>query len=399
MSADQVGELTTTLSELTGVDDELIQQGSNLLLTFKNVKNAGAGLDAVFNRANAAALDLAAAGFGSVESNATMLGKALNDPTAGLTALTRAGVQFTEQQKEQIATLVASGDQLAAQKIILGEVEAQVGGTAEASASSFDKIQVALGNLQEGFGAAFLPVIDELLPVFMELLDELGPILAPLGKALAALARVIIELLAPILAQLAPIIAQVATALAGELMRVVEALQPHLPALALALGQILLALVPLLPPLADLLIALVPLIEPLTELAVLIAENVAWIVGNWVPALNALVGPLSTLVGWLSTLVHWLRNALDWMTKLVQKISGGILDKIGGIIGVPWAAIPTVATAGPTTMRGVAPRKATGSVTVNVVSPLTANPYVVGRQVQRALQRSTSIDGGTLTVI
>jgi L-lysine 2,3-aminomutase len=37
-------------------------------------------------------------------------------------------VTFTDQQKEQIKTLVKSGHTLGAQKIILKEVESQVGG-------------------------------------------------------------------------------------------------------------------------------------------------------------------------------------------------------------------------------------------------------------------------------
>ena len=100
----------------------------------------------VFDRATAAAADLSAAGFGSMDGAAKMLGKALNDPEAGLTALGRAGVTFTDQQKEQIKTLVESGDTLGAQKIILGEVESQVGGTAAASATAGEKISVAFGN-------------------------------------------------------------------------------------------------------------------------------------------------------------------------------------------------------------------------------------------------------------
>jgi hypothetical protein len=128
---------------VTGIDDDAIQAGANLVLTFKNVANAGAGVDAIFDRTLAAATDLSATGFGSVEDSAKTLAKALNDPTQGMSALTRAGVTFTDQQKEQIKTLQASGRTLDAQKLILAEVESQVGGVAAASASSADKMKVA----------------------------------------------------------------------------------------------------------------------------------------------------------------------------------------------------------------------------------------------------------------
>lgn len=166
LTANQVGNLSSALSAKIGVDDEAIQAGANLLLTFKNVRNeAGKGAD-VFTRATAAGADLAATGFGSIESNAKMLGKALNDPEKGLTALTRAGVQFTEGQKKQIAGFVESGNLLGAQKVILGEVEAQVGGVAAATVTSSDKAKVAWGNLKEQIGTALLPVLDRLAAFF-----------------------------------------------------------------------------------------------------------------------------------------------------------------------------------------------------------------------------------------
>lgn len=160
LSAEQVGNLSGELSARIGVDDELIQSGANLLLTFKNVRNeVGKGND-IFTRATAAGADLAAAGFGSITSNAKSLGVALNDPVKGIAKLTKSGVTFTEQQKAQIKTLVASGDTLSAQKIILGEIENQVGGAAEASATAGDKAAVAFGNLKEQIGTALLPIID-----------------------------------------------------------------------------------------------------------------------------------------------------------------------------------------------------------------------------------------------
>src|SRR5690349_6212978 len=44
VSAKQVGELAGAISAKSGIDDEAIQQGANLVLTFKNIKNeAGKG--------------------------------------------------------------------------------------------------------------------------------------------------------------------------------------------------------------------------------------------------------------------------------------------------------------------------------------------------------------------
>jgi hypothetical protein len=157
-----IGALSTAISNKTGIDDEAIQSGSNLLLTFKNVRNeVGKGND-IFNQATQSAVDLSAAGFGSIEGASKMLGKALNDPIKGISALGRAGVQFTDQQKKQIKEMVKAGDVLGAQKIIMKEVQSQTGGAAAAQATAADKMKVAWANFKEQIGTALIPVLDKL---------------------------------------------------------------------------------------------------------------------------------------------------------------------------------------------------------------------------------------------
>lgn len=181
MTADQIAELSEKLSTQVGIDDELIQSSLNLLLTFKQVRNeVGAGND-IFNRAAQAALDLGNV-FGSSDAAAVQLGKALSNPVKGVTALARAGINFTDQQKAQIKTLVESNNILGAQKIILGEVESQVGGTAAAGATAFDRMQVAIGNAAEDLGAVLIPyveqfanfVIEKVVPVIQQFADIVG---------------------------------------------------------------------------------------------------------------------------------------------------------------------------------------------------------------------------------
>lgn len=174
VTADQVAELSQRLSEQIAVDDELIQSSANLILTFKNVANQGEGLAAIFDRTVLAAQDLSAAGFGDAESAAKMLGKALNDPKLGLTALSRAGVTFTEQQKDQIKTLVEGGDVLKAQQLILGEVESQVGGVAAATATGIDQFNVYFDNLKEELGLAILPLINALISGLLPAIRAVG---------------------------------------------------------------------------------------------------------------------------------------------------------------------------------------------------------------------------------
>lgn len=161
ITAQQIGDLATAISNKTGVDDEAIQTGENLLLTFTNVQNkAGEGND-IFNQSTKLMVDMAAAMGTDASGGAIQLGKALNDPVAGITALTRVGVSFTQEQKDQIKTMVESGDTLGAQKIILGELTKEFGGSAEAQATATDKMKVAFGNMQEQIGGLLIPIVEK----------------------------------------------------------------------------------------------------------------------------------------------------------------------------------------------------------------------------------------------
>lgn len=160
VSASQIGDLSEAISKKTGVDDEAIQSGANLLLTFTNIKNGVGEGDKVFDRATKTLVDMGAALGTDVSSSAVQLGKALNDPIAGISALSRVGVTFTDEQKETIRTMVEAGDVAAAQGVILDELGKEFGGSAEAQATASDKAKVAIGNLQESVGGLLVPAVD-----------------------------------------------------------------------------------------------------------------------------------------------------------------------------------------------------------------------------------------------
>ena len=163
-AADRVSAYAETLEKVVAVDADVIKATQTKLATFagltKSVNTAGGA----FDRATKAALDMAAAGFGTAESNATQLGKALENPIKGLAALAKSGVTFTEVEKEKIKSLVESGKLLEAQDLVLKAIEKQVGGTAEATASSFEKMKFAMAGVSDTFGEMLLPAIDELAP-------------------------------------------------------------------------------------------------------------------------------------------------------------------------------------------------------------------------------------------
>jgi len=150
------------LSKQTGVDDEAIMGAQALLATFHSVSGAAGRQAGVFDRATQAAVDLAAAGYGDLNSNAVQMGKALEDPVKGMAALAKSGVTFTAAQKQAIVQMEKTGNHLGAQKIVLQNVEDQVKGTAAATATGSAKMAVAWGNFQESVGAAILPFVESI---------------------------------------------------------------------------------------------------------------------------------------------------------------------------------------------------------------------------------------------
>ena len=144
-----------------GVTAETIKLTQAKLLTFKELAMTADEVGGAFDRATTAAVDLAAAGFGEASQNATQLGKALNDPVKGITALARSGVTFTEQEKAKIKALVESGKMLEAQDTLLKAIETQVGGTAASTVTATFKIGAAFGHVRDVVGMLLLPLFEK----------------------------------------------------------------------------------------------------------------------------------------------------------------------------------------------------------------------------------------------
>jgi len=138
------------LQKLTTYGDESIITAQSQLLTFKELGNE------VFPRATQAVLDMSAKMGTDLNGAVIQIGKALNSPIEGISALTRVGVTFSDSQKEMIKTLQKSGDILGAQEIILKELESQFKGSAEAARNTFGGALTAVSNafndLLEGKG-------------------------------------------------------------------------------------------------------------------------------------------------------------------------------------------------------------------------------------------------------
>ena len=146
LTANEIKSLASQMQDLTAFGDDEVLSMQNVLLTFKNIKGD------LFKDATMAVLDLSTAMDMDLKSAALQVGKALNDPKVGLTALQRAGITFSDSQKQVIKKLQETGKYAEAQRLIIKELESQFGGSAEKATKNFGG---ALSQLKNKFGDLF----------------------------------------------------------------------------------------------------------------------------------------------------------------------------------------------------------------------------------------------------
>lgn len=131
-------------------DEEILQGATAQILSFTNISTDKIG------RVNQVVADLSTRLKVDLKSSSIQVGKALNDPIANLSALSRSGIQFSEEQKKVINSLVKTNQLAKAQEIILGELENQYGGSAKAAAEAgtgwMKQLSNEIGDLTEDFG-------------------------------------------------------------------------------------------------------------------------------------------------------------------------------------------------------------------------------------------------------
>ena len=150
VTAKQVDDLASSLSRMSGLDDDAIKGGQALLLTFKNI-----GKD-VFPAASQAMLDISETMGVDLKSAAVQVGKALNDPVKGMTALRKEGIQLSDAQEALVKQFAATGQMAKAQAVILREIQGEMGGAAAAArdtyAGALKALDTSFGNLMETMG-------------------------------------------------------------------------------------------------------------------------------------------------------------------------------------------------------------------------------------------------------
>jgi hypothetical protein len=283
-----LNDASTALQKVSNYGDEAIGTAQSILLTFTRI-----GGDA-FPKATKAVLDLSERLGGDLQGAAIQVGKALNDPVLGVTALGRAGIQFTQSQKDMIKSMVDAGNTAGAQTIIFKELENQFGGSA---AAARDTLGGALKSLSNAWGDLFeitgegskslRDAIENLIavlqsPAFMDFVHTIGVALfQALSIAINAIAT-----------------------LASVIPPIWDALKPLAPALLAVFGPTVVAMVVALTEVVG-----VALYGAVVALFALIAAN-----------------PLAAFIGVVVTLISYF---VDWKQSILEVIQTyGMLQAI-----------------------------------------------------------------------
>jgi hypothetical protein len=332
-----------------GVEAELIKETQAVLLSFKAVGASAGEVGGNFDRATMAAFDMAAVLKTDARSAAVQLGKALENPIKGVTALAKAGTTFTDQQREQIKVLVESGKKLEAQNLILDEVESQYGGAAEAGALWSVKLQLAFGQVQDALGASLTPAfqsfaaffINNWIPPLVKFFEEDFPLmiqgiktffdtLAPVFDTVAEGIRRAFDISAQqslldyfiesvsSLGQNEEFLNFLGETVEGFAMMLPDLIQ--LVPLMLGLAQ---AVVPqLVQTLPDLITLLDIMLDIFVPLVTTVADFFYWFTSiddalpGWANGLEIIFDPLRVLQESLSNIVARAKEAFDWLQKL-----------------------------------------------------------------------------------
>ena len=306
----QLQAQATALMKLsTFDDDDIMRKVTANLLTFGNVSGEA------FDRAQLAAVNLSARLGQDLQSSAIQLGKALNNPVQGLTALSRVGVSFTAQQQEQIKAMTAAGNAAGAQAIILGELERQFGGSAEAMRKATPGIesQQAWADFQETVGAIALEVLPPLSRALTTLLDGFNN-LSPGTQTFVVGAAAVAAAIGPVLIGVGGLVSAFGL--------VLPVLGPVMTGIS-AFGAVITTTA--IPAIASFIVALSPILIPLAAVAAAVgAVYLAW--RNWV----TIKVYIDKALGWIQGLYTGVKN---WLGEKLNAVFDGVKNKLKAVGG------------------------------------------------------------------
>jgi hypothetical protein len=158
------------LGEMSGIDDEIINQIKTGWLAVPSL--AALGTEGLNKLAEVVA-DTAAGTGKDVQAIGLAFQRVAGDTESAFSKLTRAGIVFTDEQKNTFQALLDTSGEMAAQAYLIEQLGVKYEGAAAAAANPFERLNVIFGNLKETIGVALLPAFEQVVPVIQEMIESL----------------------------------------------------------------------------------------------------------------------------------------------------------------------------------------------------------------------------------
>lgn len=342
VTAKDVDNLAQSISNYSGIDDEAVAAGENMLLTFTNIQNRVGKNNDIFNQATKVTADYATALGTDMTSAAMQLGKALNDPAKGMTKLQRVGVTFTDAQKKTVESLMKTGDVAGAQKVILGELSKEFGGSAKAAGETLPGQLNILKNSFSNMAGSLVGSAVPALTSFMGLVTSkglpaiqalFGAISEKVGPALSTMASAFQQAAPGILAVLKPL----GESIKNTLVPVFQALMEIGSRAIQAIGQVLAQNGPqfkqIFENLGVIIGNLAKVILPILEIAFTKILPVA--IRVLIPVLVTLTGAIAKITTVAREVANFLTGVFSAAFTAVQRV----VEKVGPIFSSAWSAV------------------------------------------------------------
>lgn len=329
VTVEGMNALAGSIQGYSGQTDDSITKAQGLLLTFTNIKNQGP--DKIFDQATIAAADMAAKFGGDASSQAVLLGKALNDPVKGVSALQRVGVSFTAAQKEQIKAMVESGDTMGAQKLILKELNTEFGGAAKAAGDSLPG-QVERG--KRAFEDLAQSVMTTFIPLVTPALEGIPPLISAITPAIQGAATGLMTAFGAVGTTVSSVVGffqqyqGVGMAVAAVIGFIVAASTAHAIVTGIQSGALL---------------------AYVSQLGIVRMLTGAWAATQWLlnAAMSAnpigivivVIAALIAAVIWAYNNVGWFRDGVNNAWRTISGVTMGVLGAVGGFFRGLWGGI------------------------------------------------------------
>jgi hypothetical protein len=215
-----------SLSIQTGIAKNQFIEAQNLLLPNQDLaklyKAHASDMKLTLENAANMAEVMGGGSGGSVTGSARLLSRVLTDPAKRMSAMVRTGVSLSKAEQQRIKATEATSGLLAAQDLLLQDINKHVQGIASASRSPMDRLKNDLTLIYQSIGVGLLPILESFAQALTPLLNALQPVFESMATAIQATTEALGKSLGDIFKVLVPLFNALAQGILPAILTIAE---------------------------------------------------------------------------------------------------------------------------------------------------------------------------------